>query len=1186
MSASAKPPPKAQRSGNGSIRTSKAARQGTANASALAAVGSSHKHGRTKAASASALGLAKEVIASGKNPLSPQYVTDLARAVVELVMRSGNLATVLEVWERVKQRPEMVGLQIVQESLAAIDPTSDSFGSDTPGMKERFLSQSLQVQVLVIESMQEFVNEQLRNPTTGRFNANNRHIAASLIAATFPKDKPHLYAEYCRKMRIGRDLLQRGKRLYEQHLQDSSRNWKLVPPREARSTAYTEAADLYVYDHLLDISFPNNENKNLVRKSLGVINGVQQYALVEKRIMHYTKAEVLEMFYTSPYFEPWMTEARKSQKSPKCSINVLSKVWGWHGEFTSYTGTIVCVCPHCVLIDRNQPPMGRAMALRCPKTCDRCGGKCGTQSRQHNIYKGQSSMMAALLCPKEHFAHLDIPVFNPENGNIDWLGPRLRCELYHDECATGNCDECGFERLFPDAASRKKIGTDGNESIVYGCPGMDLAGDSRQDLFAFQKTPDGTQEDPKTGKIRNKTRTDWVSLNLSVGRAVADYQRYCREYAKHMVPVKLRSHMQKHQEFWFDTARGLYHSKVDALIHWLAGMLSDFLVEEAVEIIAGNADPSAGYNFPPTFTPPAAQPIIQPMHHQGCYRFDCPYRAGTATSMTGPRCYSPACAAAQSAAIPVPPDTAFGRLKFFTDYAADAAIDTGVERTCAHPRGIKNGVWVTQHSPFLQWTSEMENGNSKESRVEAGILAQLERYTDVMFALSSSPHDKVATTNTQRDIAYFYQHGMLPKGTSGCMWIDGKRVKGSVDFSDPANQAENEYDFYPSDEQTGGELPYHDGPYHVVDGEDCRQQPPTQNLSKDFLALDGIEVPTGGRIKLADVTCDNAAGTYANSDRHFAIQQSGDADHGGLRVREERSLANHGKMIADRENKSVPAHIKKQARLQKPVTSSAYALALSYARHNSKRTDAWTGARKPMPKRRWNNARLRAVLYYPYASFDQKLGNNSGNKIPLSKQYHLFQPLGEGDGLRLGFWDQLCSCRPCSNGNHRGCLSQKIIPPGKSMVMLPRTAPAVTRGGDRLDAFNEYLLGLKVNTNVVVRINEGKDPQAPCETFFIAKITQKPWTLQANERVAGIVQKKGYQIVAFNWYEYERTDGNGDFLYRLDDHHPEVEYPATAVVSTATKYVANFRYDAGKLLYRMPRADVEKIERYCDLSSK
>ena len=82
------------------------------------------------------------------------------------------------------------------------------------------------------------------------------------------------------------------------------------------------------------------------------------------------------------------------------------------------------------------------------------------------------------------------------------------------------------------------------------------------------------------------------------------------------------------------------------------------------------------------------------------------------------------------------------------------------------------------------------------------------------------------------------------------------------------------------------------------------------------------------------------------------------------------------------------------------------------------------------------------------------------------------------------------------------------------------------------------------------------------------------------------MQKKAYQIVAFNWYEHERTDGNGDFLCRLDDHHPEVEHPAKAVVSTATKHVANFRCDAGKLLHRMPRADVEKIERYCDLSSK
>ena len=343
-------------------------------------------------------------------------------------------------------------------------------------------------------------------------------------------------------------------------------------------------------------------------------------------------------------------------------------------------------------------------------------------------------------------------------------------------------------------------------------------------------------------------------------------------------------------------------------------------------------------------------------------------------------------------------------------------------------------------------------------------------------------------------------------------------------------------------------------------------------------------------MSVANVKCDNAPSQYGVYDHHHAVQESGKVSHGGLRVVEDRSLAHHGKQIADRENKEAPAHVRKMAAQQTPIASSAYALTLSYARRRSAPTDTYAGTGgKKMSLRRWNNTRYYIVMYYPFGAFDGKLGNNGSNKIPLSKMQHLFMPIGDEDGLRLYYRTLKCACRPCRSEDFGNCEAQDVIPPGAEIKMKAGASTAVTRaeGSDTLAKMNDYLQSLKNGDNVVVRMG-GLDPHHACESFFLAKVSAKPWTIEEAGVYAGVPQQKGYQAVEFYWYEYEKTDGNGDFLYRLDrgDGVDPEEYPATTLVPKAAQYLVDFKYDRKAKFYRLHRVKIENIVRYCDLDAR
>ena len=93
-------------------------------------------------------------------------------------------------------------------------------------------------------------------------------------------------------------------------------------------------------------------------------------------------------------------------------------------------------------------------------------------------------------------------------------------------------------------------------------------------------------------------------------------------------------------------------------------------------------------------------------------------------------------------------------------------------------------------------------------------------------------------------------------------------------------------------------------------------------------------------------------------------------------------------------------------------------------------------------------------------------------------------------------------------------LEAGIIPPGSSVrlesVNLP-DKPRHTRTAR--NPLQEYCMGLKVGSNVVVRIAEEEREMNPVKEYFVAKIEEKSKKIDKDELYSAVEFKKGDWIV-------------------------------------------------------------------------
>ena len=89
-------------------------------------------------------------------------------------------------------------------------------------------------------------------------------------------------------------------------------------------------------------------------------------------------------------------------------------------------------------------------------------------------------------------------------------------------------------------------------------------------------------------------------------------------------------------------------------------------------------------------------------------------------------------------------------------------------------------------------------------------------------------------------------------------------------------------------------------------------------------------------------------------------------------------------------------------------------------------------------------------------------------------------------------------------------LEAGIIPPGSSVRLESANPPAESRHTRTArNPLPEYCMGLKVGSNVVVRIAEEEHEMNPGEEYFVAKVEEKAKQMMRMKPICSAIEFKG-----------------------------------------------------------------------------
>ena len=1173
---------------NATTRISKRDRAAVDNMKTLGDVGRNQKRGNVITAANGASSAATDVVDHDEPQVTDQHVTDLVRELVHTLSRTGNLNTVLRVWAKFKERAEVIGLDLIEDAIGEV--AGDAPGAD---VRARYMGKSLYVKTIVLQAIRDF--GQALCPDNSHATRTNRHALHTVIAATTPDD-PKLYDIYRDLIGISKTQHVHALTLKKSYAEQDTDHWMLNAPIGTRCDRYNDACSEIVAKWLLDFSRISNEDKRPARVFTGVTeDGKAVYDLVSKRVLPCSKVEIPKAFTASDQYPLWLAEATKTIKNP---------IFGYwrhvhpvlDARYNSKFRTEECVCPHCTVIDRNLPKVH----LEHQRWCREHGPEDGP-APDHNWLKSTRQLQNALQCKPKQWHEVSFPSFDTATGWFDFKQeavPWIHLTLNDVKCSRGQCDQCGFENLYGADGVTVPVGAeaDGDEGLAYGCKVHDLDSAHTSQLFQFLPVPDGVSVD-KNGKVKQKTRTDFVLSSFERAEYVRMFQDFCRKFTEHMWPVRLRSFMAKRYDFLFHTARAVWYRGVDVAVDTVQdSLLDDLIVETAltaeslaavVDRIDSNTAASYENGTDGVFT-------SAPVFHE-CYAARCPNRGTIQYPTSARRCISAACNRANEVALLVPPQRAWGSHEEVTDFASAVNRVQEVGETGNQGTICNHDIFALHYDASLMATASLDHGsNAYKKRMEAGIHWVPETVCSYVSVLSKHVHNKVFAANSEAIINHFLKFGELPDWCTAAMWVEGKLVQGSADFSKKETQdaCKNDVDYYSPAGQGETECPHHDGPYWLFKADDTR----------------GPDRP--GRLLKSYVSCDNCPAQYGVCDMHHFIQTSGEDQNGGIPTTHTRFLAHHGKNETDAMNKVIVWFLKKMAQAQTPVQPGAYQLALSFAKARINPGAAYSDpAAMPALSGRWNHVKHHIVMYIPATGFDERLGNNCADdtKIKNSKQFTFIEPHSSGAEATTFHRENTCWCAPCANGRPWHCMATDLcgaVDLEHNYTQLrERSGAAHTRRGgiyseDRAgeQGREAYWSGLKSKDLVVVRIHpDDRGDVAEDEEFFVAKVTADgapAYKLAKAGLHQGSYFEKGWFVTQIKWMHLERIEKSGDHLYRYYSKAKPVTYQANGLVCNAGKYInasepgPAFKYDRILKLYRLKGGTVESIRQYCDLSAQ
>ena len=261
----------------------------------------------------------------------------------------------------------------------------------------------------------------------------------------------------------------------------------------------------------------------------------------------------------------------------------------------------------------------------------------------------------------------------------------------------------------------------------------------------------------------------------------------------------------------------------------------------------------------------------------------------------------------------------------------------------------------------------------------------------------------------------------------------------------------------------------------------------------------------------------------------------------GLECEDKQKPSNHGKDIADGDGQALKGMVKRSYNDDYgPGTPNLVLhLAAKYPRPKVERKTRYYGMKG-----------LYSVTHYIYMfiaedGIDEKVVDVAAGYSGSSKDHFYWSKGASKEASSLHRRERACGCPPCFMMMPEKCqmlpgsgLEAGIIPPGSSVRLESANLPAESRHTrNARNPLPEYCMGLKVGSNVVVRIAEEEREMNPDEEYFVAKIEERAKKIDKDEIYSAVEFKKGDWIVKIRWYIFcpSMTNRRGDRFYKKGD---------------------------------------------------
>ena len=353
-------------------------------------------------------------------------------------------------------------------------------------------------------------------------------------------------------------------------------------------------------------------------------------------------------------------------------------------------------------------------------------------------------------------------------------------------------------------------------------------------------------------------------------------------------------------------------------------------------------------------------------------------------------------------------------------------------------------------------------------------------------------------------------------------------------------------------------------------------------LDREKLDEWGAMDPLYGGVKRWRRSRDGCAAQYQGKGS-FLGWQTMRARH-GIECEDRRKISMHGKDVADGDGSAVGGMVRSSFHddYGNGTLNLVRHLAFKYPRPNSERRTRYYGERGLYATTQY------IYMYLPEDAMDELIVAADSGYSGSSKD-HYYRSIGATqEAARLSRRQRACGCQPCFRLKPLDCkltpantdVKAGTTPQSMTVTIKPlREAPEARHTRNARNPLPEFCRGLRVGTNVIIRLSDDEREDNPDEEYFVAKIEGDAIQLEEPGVYSAVPFKKNDWIVSACWYSFVPSKTN-----RLDDRFYKKGFsqwiPCGSIIRSL-KVPVKLRWSGQH--FRLSKELHDHIEQYGDL---